>query len=576
MANENIMSMEHNHGGYISKLFLNDNQIVNINKDDIVIFVGPNNAGKSQALLDIYQICEKKIPTIVVKDLEIVKYDKELYRFLEQLSEVKGCGEIKNNGDYNVYSGFNYRFISCNINDYKNNKYYGNIRNLFIAYLNTLNRLTISNPADQINRKGTKEHPIQLAASSGDYRKWLSLNFKSAFGKELIPFTQNGATIPLCIGKPVKLKGNFNDEQERQEAYAEILDTYDQVQNQGDGIKSFTGILLYLMIDYISTFLIDEPESFLHPPQATIMGRIIGKTLRNDQQAFISTHSEEIIKGILDVCPQRVKIIRITRNENSNSFSILDNNKFSQIWKDPLLKYSNIMTSLFHKDVVLCESDSDCKMYSIVERHLKEKSGQYSETLFIHCNGKHRMGRIAKALKSLGIKVKLIPDIDVLNDVNTLKEIIQAFGIEWDSMYKDYNVISSNLHSYKETINREDFRESVLKILNANDKKDLSRNEIKEISSKLRIISKWDMVKKCGTAAFTSGDQTNSFNNLNSKLKEAGIYIVPVGVIEKFVKDVGGHGPEWVNNVLEKYPDLNNDVYNEIKGFMKEVFEIKD
>ena len=44
MANENIMSMEHNHGGYISKLFLNDNQIVNINKDDIVIFVGPNNA----------------------------------------------------------------------------------------------------------------------------------------------------------------------------------------------------------------------------------------------------------------------------------------------------------------------------------------------------------------------------------------------------------------------------------------------------------------------------------------------------------------------------------------------------
>ena len=195
------------------------------------------------------------------------------------------------------------------------------------------------------------------------------------------------------------------------------------MQNQGDGIKSFTGILLYLMIDYISTFLIDEPESFLHPPQATIMGRIIGKTLRNDQQAFISTHSEEIIKGILEVCPQKVKIIRITRNENCNSFSILDNNKFSEIWNDPLLKYSNIMTSLFHKDVVLCESDSDCKMYSIVERHLKEELGQYSETLFIHCNGKHRMGRIAKALKSLDIKVKLIPDIDVLNNENLLIEI---------------------------------------------------------------------------------------------------------------------------------------------------------
>ena len=33
-----------------------------------------------------------------------------------------------------------------------------------------------------------------------------------------------------------------------------VLDTYKQVQSQGDGIKSFTGILLYLMIDYCCTF----------------------------------------------------------------------------------------------------------------------------------------------------------------------------------------------------------------------------------------------------------------------------------------------------------------------------------
>ena len=45
-------------------------------------------------------------------------------------------------------------------------------------------------------------------------------------------------------------------------------------------------------------------------------GRIIGKTLRENQQAFISTHSEEIIKGLLDVCPERVKIVRITREED--------------------------------------------------------------------------------------------------------------------------------------------------------------------------------------------------------------------------------------------------------------------
>ena len=126
------------------------------------------------------------------------------------------------------------------------------------------------------------------------------------------------------------------------------------------------------MLDYYCTFLIDEPESFLHPPQANIMGRIIGKTLRENQQAFISTHSEEIIKGLLDVCPERVKIVRITREEDVNEFSVLENEKFNEVWNDPLLKYSNIMTSLFHKNVILCESDSDCKFYSIIENYIKQ------------------------------------------------------------------------------------------------------------------------------------------------------------------------------------------------------------
>ena len=80
---------------------------------------------------------------------------------------------------------------------------------------------------------------------------------------------------------------------------------------------------------------------------------------------------------------------------------------------DPLLKYSNIMSSLFHKTVVLCESDSDCRMYSLIEGRMKQAAGRYSETLFIHCGGKQRMARTASALRALDIDVRLIPDIDV-------------------------------------------------------------------------------------------------------------------------------------------------------------------
>lgn len=551
-------------GGYISKLYLNNGKEVDIKENDIVLFVGPNNAGKSQALKDIYEICKVEKPTVVVNDIDLVKYDGDIEELLESISIVDDSGGSKN------YSGLGYSIATYSIADYEKRKYYGNLRPVFVVYLDTLKRLRISDPANLISRKEVKKNPIHYAAFHREYRKWLSDNFKQAFGKELMPYIVNGSNIPLCIGDPVKFDKEFVDEQERQEEYASILGTYKQVQEQGDGIKSFTGILLYLMLDYYCTFLIDEPESFLHPPQANIMGRIIGQTLRENQQAFISTHSEEIMKGLLDVCPKRVKIIRITREEDVNEFSVLENEKFNEVWNDPLLKYSNIMTSLFHKNVILCESDSDCKFYSIIENYIKQLEGKYSETLFIHCGGKHRMAKTATALKALNVNVKLVPDIDVMNDEKVFKGIVEAFGVEWTSIQKDYNTVVSNLHSPKEEIKRNDAKTNINRVLDSSTNKVLSKGEIKSIREAIATISKWDNIKKAGCASLPAGNATVSFKKMDGILRTVGIYMVSVGELERFVKEVGGHGPEWANTVLETYPDLDNEVYDEVKKFVKQ------
>lgn len=49
------------------------------------------------------------------------------------------------------------------------------------------------------------------------------------------------------------------------------------------------------------------------------------------------------------------------------------------------------------------------------------------------------------------------------------------------------------------------------------------------------------------------------------------IYLVTVGESEGFVRQIGGHGPDWVNNVLEVYPDLDNPVYKDITEFVREI-----
>lgn len=107
--------------------------------------------------------------------------------------------------------------------------------------------------------------------------------------------------------------------------------------------------------------------------------------------------------------------------------------------------------------------------------------------------------------------------------------------------------------------------------MDVSENRELSNCEIKDIRSAISTISKWDALKSSGISAIPAGDATVAFKKLEQILRKNGIYIVPVGELEGFVKEVGGHGPDWVNKVLEKYPDLSTEVYAQVKQFISEM-----
>ena len=207
-------------------------------------------------------------------------------------------------------------------------------------------------------------------------------------------------------------------------------------------------------------------------------------------------------------------------------------------------------------------------MYSLVESHLKRGRDSFSETLFIHCGGKHRIAKVVSALRSLDVDVKTIVDIDVLNDEQVLQGILHSFGIGWDGIEKDYNRIVSNLHSPKESINRFSAKASIDAIFDRSKSKTLTSSEIKEIRDVISTTSKWTPIKNGGVSALPAGDATQAFGNIDSKLRQQGMYIVPVGELECFIKEIGGHGPDWVNKVLETYPNLEDATYTTIREFI--------
>lgn len=189
------------------------------------------------------------------------------------------------------------------------------------------------------------------------------------------------------------------------------LEKLDLLNQQGDGMRSFVGVLLNAFISHYSILLIDEPEAFLHPPQARLLGKMIANDLPSERQLFIATHSGDFLKGLLDSNRSNLKIIRIQRRGTLNKVSILNSSDIRDIWSDSLLRHSNVLDGLFHSKVVICESDSDCRFYSAILSAIHDDTGSISpDILFIHYGGKHRMPTIIRSLIKLEVPLRVIAD----------------------------------------------------------------------------------------------------------------------------------------------------------------------
>lgn len=62
---------------------------------------------------------------------------------------------------------------------------------------------------------------------------------------------------------------------------------------QGDGRKAFASLLLTLTDPFSKVVFIDEPETFLHPPQRREMGKAVVNAANRGKQVFVATHDAE-------------------------------------------------------------------------------------------------------------------------------------------------------------------------------------------------------------------------------------------------------------------------------------------
>jgi hypothetical protein len=294
------------------------------------------------------------------------------------------------------------------------------------------------------------------------------------------------------------------------------------------------------------------------------------KNTPNTRQIFIATHSEDFLKGLLDADNENVKIVRIDRVENINHIHLLKSEDIKKFWKDPILRYSNILSGLFHSKVVLCESDSDCRFYQSIMNAIYDGEHDISpDILFTHCGGKQRLKTVISALRAINVKTIVICDIDALNDKDIFIDISRSLGINWSIIESDWNIIDTYVKSQRPQLNKDEVINEINTIIKSIDPSEtiLPQKIAEGISKVIKKSSAWSKIKETGYRYFT-GEAYNSFEKINNECHKNGLFIVSVGELESFNKAVFAHGPRWVNEVLETCNLKKDDSLKEARDFV--------
>lgn len=147
-----------------------------------------------------------------------------------------------------------------------------------------------------------------------------------AFGLDIVVHRNAGNQVPIYVGNKAQPKPG----QDRVSIdYIKELEKLTPIQAQGDGMRSFLGILLFTTLGHEPVMLVDEPEAFLHPPQARHLGNFLVSEGDSYQQLFVATHSGDVLRGMLSSASTRIRVLRLRRSGDVNITRQLDNSQIA-------------------------------------------------------------------------------------------------------------------------------------------------------------------------------------------------------------------------------------------------------
>ncbi|MFO0900863.1 MAG: AAA family ATPase [Pirellulales bacterium] len=498
------------------------------------VFVGPNNSGKSKLLAEIFHHCRNGVhaPGTVVLDalsFEAIS-DAEIDGAIAKIEKLPKAGEATADshiyvGDHRARHHVPVKALRAAIKEPQKQR--SQFCRWFLAQstmmLDGRTRISLANHQGGGDLTESADTSLQMLFVDDEKRVEVRRIIADAFGAYFVvdPTHLGQLRVRLSSVPPATMKherGLDRDAIEFHRASQLITDC-------SDGVKAFTGIIMEVIAGDPRVILIDEPEAFLHPSLAYKLGFELARAAgRANKRVFVSTHSPSFVMGCVQAGTP-VNIVRLTYRNGTATSRLLAGRDLLAMMRHPLLRSANVLAALFYEFVVVAEADADRAFYNEVnERLLQFDFPRGIPTcLFLNAQNKQTVRTIVAPLRNLGIPVAGIVDVD----------IVKNGGSEWSGLLSSLNVPELSWQALAAL-----------------------RSAVKDAIDKTGADMKRD-----GGIEVLSGPEREAAENLFSQLAEYGLFVVPGGELESWLKELGaaGHGPSWLLAMFERMGDDPSD-----------------
>ncbi|MHA7862137.1 ATP-dependent nuclease [Tessaracoccus sp. Y36] len=435
---------------------------------------------------------------------------------------------------------------------------FGDLANAFVFYGNAQGRFAFGGSVEmRENVDDPAQHPVHHLQDSKALLDELSEITKKVFG---VPLTLDSLarTLRLRVGEideEVPPVNNISQE------YREKMAALRPLDEQGDGMRSYLGQLLPTLTAAFKVLLLDEPEAFLHPPQAHALGLQLGQlAMKQGIQIVLATHDKNLLTGLLESGVD-VSVVRLDRGSGSTAVHDLDAAQLRALWSDPVLRYTNILDGLFHRLVVVAEAEGDCaflnaaldcpaRSHETLPRH---------EILFVPTGGKDGMAKACAALSKIGVPTVAAPDLDMLADQSALRTLLESLGEDWtDDLSKLWERATASIRVPREQVRVGRVLDAISAILTPERDANFSTDHRDAVQAQLRARPPWRDVKDHGLSAF-KGEARAHLMELLAELHKRGVVLVEVGELENLAPEVTVRkGPGWIHAALRQGAQCND------------------